>query len=337
MMKKTLLALIALSSLSSLSARELWCEQCEAPPEDYCEPHHFVERSQIFAHLNFLYWTANEGSLDYAVKTKGISTLPNTFAIGDYKKAHFRWSPGFRIAASYYRCFKYWEVTGEYTWFYSKGSNHVNAPLNPTRQTSIAAPFLTAHSMIDLHYNVADMYAARVFDPNEHLRMRVYAGLTMAIIHQSWRNIYTNTVFDFDKVKEKWRYFGGGIRIGGTVDWWWCSHLYFTGKFSSAILTGTYKNKETQTSGVNNLILSDAKYKSQRFAYHLQFILGPSWQQPFDCWSYEIHAGYEFNLWFNLHERIRTEFTPPNGTKGTFYSDSPLGLQGLTLRATIGF
>jgi hypothetical protein len=336
-MKKALLMLTALSSLSSLSARELWCEQCEAPPEPCCQERLFVERSQVFGHLNYLYWTVGEGVQDYAVKTEGTSTLPDTFTIGKYKRADLKWRSGFRIAGTYYRCFKYWDVTGEYTWFYTKGAHHVNAPLNPTRQTLTAPPFLSARTWIDLHYNVGDVYVARVFDPNEHLRMRVYTGLTLAALNQSWRTIYSNAIGDFDKVKEKWRYWGGGIRIGSTVDWWWISHLYATGKFSSAVLIGTYKN-ETQQTFDNTTVLSRAKYHDhKRFAYHVQFMLGPSWQQPFDCWSYEIFAGYEFNLWFNLHERIRSEFSPPNATKATFYSDGLLGLQGLTLRATVGF
>lgn len=336
-MKKALFTLAALSCLSSLSARELWCEQCEAPPEDCCQPQLFVERSQVFGHLTYLYWNANEDALDYAVKTQGNSPLQNTFAIGKYKKADFKWRSGFRVASTYYRCFKYWDVTGEYTWFYTKGSHRVNAPLNPTRPTLTAPPFLFARSSSNLHYNVGDFYASRVFDPNEHLRMRALAGITLAAIHQNWKTIYSNVAGDFDRIKDKWRYWAGGIRFGGTFDWWWFSHFYATGKFTFATLVGRYKNESLQTNGINNLLLSRAKYSDYRVAFHSQLMLGPSWQQPFDCWSYEIFAGYEFNLWFNLHERIRSEFSPPNATKATFYSEGLLGLHGLTLRATVGF
>lgn len=336
-MQKILLTLTALSLLSSVSARELMCEQCIEEPDPCCLPHLFVERSQVFVNTTFLYWTADEGVLDYAVRTKGASTLPNTFAIGDYKTADFDWRPGFRVAATYYRCFKYWDVTGEYTWFYTKGSKHLNAPLNPTRQTLTTPPFQRANSWIDLHYHVGDMYAARVFDPNEHLRLRVLTGLTAGYIEQQWKNLYTNFDGNFDRVREKWRFWGGGIRMGATVDWFWGYHLYFTGKFTFATLIGTYKNETIQTNGVNNALLGNAKYDDHRFAFHTQFMLGPSWQRPFECWSYEIFAGYEFNLWYNLHERIRSEFSPPNGTKSTVYSDGLLGLQGLTLRLTVGF
>lgn len=336
-MKRILLTLASLSLFSTLSARELWCEQCEAPPEPCCHTQLFVERSQVFANASLLYWTANEGVLDYAVKTGQESNLTNTFALGHYKKAHYHMRPGFRVAVTYYRCFKYWDVTGEYTWFQTHGSSHINSPLNPTRQTATTAPFRSASSSIRLHYQVTDIYAARVFDPNEHLRVRAYTGLTMAIINQNWKAVYTNFFDDFDRVKEKWSYWGGGIRIGSTVDWWWCSRLYFTGKFSSAVLIGDYKNKTVQTNGNLDLLLSDAKYNHTRAVFHTQFMLGPSWQKPYDCWSYEIYLGYELNLWFNLHERIRTEFNAPNATKATFYSDSLLGLQGLTLRATFGF
>nr|NGX26890.1 hypothetical protein [Chlamydiota bacterium] len=81
----------------------------------------------------------------------------------------------------------------------------------------------------------------------------------------------------------------------------------------------------------------NAKYDDHRFAMHAQFLLGPSWQIPCDCWSFELLAAYEFNVWFNLHERIRSTSAIFDDSIESLYANSLFGTQGLTLRLNIGF
>ncbi len=338
-MKKSLLALTVLSALSTapLAARTLMCEQCE-PEETGCPEHLFVERSQLFIHAELLYWTVLENTLDYAVKIKDTTTELDHFALGDYQAARYDWRPGYRVAASYYRCPKYWEATAQYTWFYDKGSDRTVAPLNPTRQLATEPDYEKARSSIDLHYHVGDLHAARVFDPNPHLRMRLFAGLTYAYIEQSWRMRYTNFSNEFERVKEKWRFSGGGFRTGLTADWFWGCQFYLTAKMSLAALAGSYKNEEIQTINTDENLMVKAVYDEGRLAFHTQFMFGPSWQIPCDCWSFELFAGYEFNLWFNLQERIRQSLRSNTGeAMETFYSSGLFGTQGLTVRLTLGF
>lgn len=319
------------------------CEQCEAEPPPCCPEHLFVERSQYFVHGEFLYWTVEEGTLDYAIRMNKSTSSFQSFGIGDYKTADYDWRPGYRIAVSYYRCPKYWEATAQYTWLYDRGSDSATKPeetdryLNPTRTTQSFGVFETAKSLIDLHYHVGDLNAARVFDPNPHLRLRVLGGLTAAYIEQSWKMRYTDNLGESERVKEKWRFWGGGFRMGVAADWYLGCQFYLTGRTTFAALIGTYKNEEIQTQGASKLLLSDATYDDHRFSVHGQFLLGPSWQIPCDCWSFELFAGYEFNVWFNLQERIRTLLDTPMSSKETLYANGLLGLHGLTLRLTLGF
>lgn len=337
-MYKSLFALAALTSISTtmLSARELMCEQCEPQPEE-CWEHLFVERSELFGVAEFLYWSVKEPNLEYAIKQKGTTAAANTFAVGDYATADYDWHPGFRVAATYYRCPRYWEVTAEYTWLYDKGNDSVSSLLNPARQTRTTGPFVSANSLIGFHYHLGDLYVARVFDPNPHLRMRLTGGFTIASLKQKWAMHFTNGSGDFDRVDENWCFFGGGFRMGLRADWFWGCQFYLTGKTTFAALIGSYENDEIQVNGVDRLLLSNAKYDDQRMAMHLQMMLGPSWQVPCDCWSFELFAGWEFNLWSNMQERIRTQFNGQMSSKEVYHSSGLLGMQGFTLRLTLGF
>lgn len=345
-MQKALLALTALSIISTapLSARRLLCEDCEPQCEPECWEHLFVERSQLFIDAEFLYWTLAEGVLDYAIKQDKSTTASETFGIGKYQTVNYEWRPGFRVALAWYRCPRYWELTGEYTWLYNRGSDSTNnndraadRNVQPTTETVALDPYRSASAEIETHYNVADLYVARVFDPNPHLRMRLLGGLTLADIDQKMESLFTNFIGEADAVEDKWRYFGGGIRLGLRVDWFWGCEFYFTGKTTLASMIGTYKNEAIQKTQADVLV-RDTVYDDHRFAFHNQFMLGPSWQRPCDCWSIEIFAGYEFNQWFNLQERYRTGIlADPEEARETSLSRGIYGLHGLTLRATVGF
>ncbi len=337
-MYKSLLALAAISTLSTttLSARELMCEQCEPQPEE-CWEHLFVERSEIIGAVEFLYWSTEAPNLEYVIEREGTTSATQTFAVGDYQTADYNWAPGFRAAATYYRCPRYWEVTAEYTWFYDKGKDHSSDMINPARQTQTSGPFASASSLIDFHYHLGDLYVARVFDPNPHLRMRLSAGFTLASLKQHWSMHFTNASDEFDRVDENWSLWAGGFRLGLRADWFWGCHFYVTGKTSFATLIGSYKNEEKQIYGVDRLLLSNAKYDDNRLAMHWQFIFGPSWQLPSDCWSIEIFAGWEFNAWTNAQERIRTQFNGQTASKEVYHSSGMFGTQGFTLRMSLGF
>lgn len=335
-MKKSLLAISFFSSILSLSAREILCEQCEAEPE-CCEGQLFVERSQFYISGEFLYWTAEAPALHYALHQDEEFTAP--LATGKYEIADYDWRPGFRAALCYYRCPKYWELTAEYTWLFDSGSDHVDQFLRPTKFiTNTNADFLSARSTIDLHYHIGDLYVARVFDPNPHLRIRLLGGLTTGYIEQSWKICYKNILEEEEKLKEKWHFFGGGIRLGVRGDWFWGCQFYLTGKTTFATLIGSYTFEDIQKDVETNTFLANAKYEDHRFSMHTQFLLGPSWQIPCECWSFELFAGYELNIWFNIHEWIRLSHTDiPTDSTETFYANGLFGVQGLTLRLNIGF
>jgi hypothetical protein len=343
--------LIACSFFLFTSAFADYASSCP----DYCNPvcddwTLFVHRRQVFVNAEFLYWTVQEGALDFALKMRQPAFGPTpAFATGSYKIGKYDWRPGMRVSIGWYNEPKYWEVLAQYTWLYDKGVNHAHKPkeedlfLNSTWGIMTSPPLESATSHLGFHYHVGDALVARVFDPNPHFRFRLVGGITTAYIKQKWRIAYDNGI-DHDLLKNQWRYWAAGLRLGMTLDWFWTSHIYFSGKTSIATLLGGYKNIAVQTTtanpgGVNNpsLPIRHPRYHDHRFAFHVQFLLGPSWQQIFDCWAFELFAGYEFNLWLNLQEVFRSTQSGPSFPKETWMANGLLGLQGLTARLTIGF
>lgn len=145
-----------------------------APPTPPEEADLFNKNEPAFiVNGEFLYWTVNEGALDYAIKMKRPATsLTNSYAQGDYERAEFDWEPGYRCSIGYFRAPNFWEVLGEWTYINLNGTD------NATRPTSNEDRFLTGTfpqifsnpvdritSRIHLHYKLANLLVNRVFHP----------------------------------------------------------------------------------------------------------------------------------------------------------------------------
>lgn len=342
MQKKIFLSLL----FSSFSLFGIECfGGCDPEPE--CECPLFNTNCAIILDTEFLYWTTEINSVDYAIKNSHPN--PNQLAgcaVGKYQIADYDLDPAFRLGLRYYHAHKYWEVSGQYTRFYNCGSN--SASVNPSNEDLVSTflilspinnSLISADSSISLHYQLADFLVARVWDPNPHLRIRTQLGIAGAWISQSWNLDYLAQNMERDSISTKWSFEGGGFRLGSTVDWFWFCNTYLTGRFSFALLAGTYKNNidlKSTTLDFPDFPFYDTEYKDTRLAYHVQFLLGPSMQWPGPCWSFELFAGYELNAWFNLHEIRRCE-PISNGFNQELFSSGLLGIQGLTVRLTIGY
>src|SRR5690242_15814411 len=99
----------------------------ESPPYD---ADLFRKDEQVFsAHAELLYWTVEEGALDYALKMKTPGWGPSgNYAQGNFQTAGFNFQPGFRAALSFYRAAHYWEVKWQYARLTLTGSNHATMP-----------------------------------------------------------------------------------------------------------------------------------------------------------------------------------------------------------------
>ncbi len=309
------------------------------------------DRKVLFFNLEFLYWTVNEGALDYAIKMKKPAWGTPTDAVGHYKRAEFNWDPGVRFNFGYFNAPHYWDAQVQYTYFYSAGNETAKAPhestlfLNgtwPQPDPTGATPLAQAKSEVSLMMNLIDLIMTRRFHPNPHLRIRVHGGPTIAWISQKWEINYLDTAGNKSHLHNKWHFVGAGMELGGIFDWFMGKGGYYlTAGGSLAFLGGDYHNVSKQNSTVTGVLpLRNAHYQDTRLVPHFQIYGGPSWQQSFKKIRTEIFIGYEFNIWGNLHEVIRTAFdtgTSPTAPKLTSLDSGWVGLQGITFRWNLDF
>lgn len=300
------------------------------------------DKRVIFTNLEFLYWTANSGNLEYAFEQQNTSTL----ASGKYLFSSYDWDPSFRVQVGYFNAPKTYQVIGQYTWVKINGKRSTNvhdgkflcatvdqSPLNLDE-------FINASSTIKVFHQLGDFLASRVWYPNLHCRLRLFGGLTGGILEQKWNINYTDINQNIENVYSKWKFTGVGLRIGVDLDWFWSHHFYITGRVSSAPFVGKYDNLSKITvTGSDPTKLYDGKpceYNQYRASFNIQAYFGPSYQRAFDALRFEIFAGYELNAWFNVQEKILNSLSSNNEVIPVIGSSLFL-LHGLTTRLTLDF
>lgn len=303
----------------------------------------------VFTNAEFLYWIVNEPGLDYALKMKEPAwNATDVFANGDFHRATYNWSPGFRVNIGWYNAPHYWDVCAQYTFLRDHGRSEVHRPdsasefLNGTwphpDPSSAAAPLHEAHSDISFHYNLADLLFSRRFHPNPHFRMRLIGGVTTAWHRQEWEIHYQDINNHKSHIRNEWRFTGAGLRLGFALDWYldfW--DLYLTGMASTAVLGGRYHNFSKQTISTSETPIRNAHYVDSRLTMHGQILAGPSWQKRFKSVRTELFLGYEFSAWSNLQEVFRSTSGTPQAPKETWINDGLIGLQGLTFRWNLDY
>lgn len=302
------------------------------------------DQEVVSTHGEFLYWTVQEGAIDFAQKMNHPAPAELAFGIGKIHSANYEIDPGIRFAVSYFNAPKFWEVRAQYTHLISRGKDRVGQPdlaneeyITGTWPQVLNNPLAHAHSAIEFNYNLFDLTVDRMFIPNPHLRLRMVAGLGAAWIQQDWKIHYFDTTLQQTTIRNRWHYVGAGLRSGLMTDWFWGNDVYLTGSVSMGIYMGSYHNRSKQTASILSNSISDTNFSDTRPAYSAQFLLGPSWQKNFTCYRMEIFAGYELNTWFNLQEIRRSTSNDPSGSKETILAAGSFAVHGLTTRFTFDF
>ncbi|MBS0624905.1 MAG: hypothetical protein JSS32_02505 [Verrucomicrobia bacterium] len=305
----------------------------------------------ISSHVEFLYWTLEEGALDYALKMKtpAWSTVSNSYAQGDFQTASYNFDPGFRLGLSFFRAPRNWEVKWQYTRMTLHGHDNSGPPnasneyVTGTWPQIVPLPLTGADSNLHFNYNVAEMLIARVFNPNLHLRLRLSGGAIGTWMSQQWIVRYFDPT-NSSRINNKWNYAAGGLKVGTVIDWFWTSDFYITAYGYTGVLMGNYHNhsKQTTTYAVNpgdntSVPIRNAKLSNIRPSFTMQAAFGPSWQKNFTNTRIEVFAGYEVSLWTNLQELYHSTAGGPSATKETWTTTSTLALQGLTCRVSADY
>ena len=334
-----------ISSLALLAAGQLFAAEPKPPnPLPYDYDLFRRDKEIIFLNTEFLYWSVQESGVDYAQKMAHPVPSGSTYANGHVHSATYLIDPGLRVGIGYFNAPKYWEGSGQYTHFISRGKDRVEPPTGADQYLTGTWPQITssdlthAHSDIFFDYNLVDVMVDRVYITNPHFRMKLQSALSMVWMHQDWKVQYFDSGGLATTIRNRWRYTGGGLKIGFSGDWYWGNNIYLTGFTGTGLFMGSYRNRAQQNSPASAEFLRNSDFTDARPAVSLQFMIGPSWQQNFTSNRVVLFTGYEINGWFNVHEvRHSTSSSTPSADRETWIDTSMLALYGLTTRLSIDF
>lgn len=348
MKKIPLFILSSLVPLLPLLAQE---EALKSPPKETALDLYNQNQPAFILSGELLFWTVNEGAVDYVHRMKTPAWSPtSSYAQGDVENANFDWDPGLRVGIGYYRAENFWEALAEYTYLQVEGKDQTKKPPEGSRFMTgtfpqiFTSPMQKATSHIQFHYQLADLLASRVFHPeaNPHLRLRLIGGIALGWLHQDWKVRYFDPTNVVTTTFNRWHYWGIGLRLGMSFDWFLGKDIYFSGKYSTALLMGHYHNhaKQETNAPLNpgddpSIPVRDTRFKDYRMTFTNQFLLGLTYEKSFGKRRIEAFAGYELTFWTNLQEVYRSTDGPPQNAKETWKDSGLIGLQGLTVRLSL--
>ncbi|MCC5831900.1 MAG: hypothetical protein JJU12_02525 [Chlamydiales bacterium] len=295
------------------------------------------------AGAELLVWTVKESQLDYVINDIVVQPDVVTGATGPLESAHFGWRPGARAFLNFTTCWDYWNFKLQGTFIYLSGRDTATPGEGRIMQGTFHqdlgdSTIARATSAISLNYYLIDLLMNRYFQLSQQITGRLQVGGIGAWIGQKWDVEYFSetgderNLFDLD-----WRFKGGGLKIGGALDWMLPCYLGIHAEANSATLLGWYRNSHLQQVFSNATLESspfDSVNAQVRFAHTFQIKLGPSWTICCRCFNLSFYALYEMNLWLGLEEIDRTSVRESeNAARESRHVEGILGLHG----ATIGF
>lgn len=317
-----------------------------------------------FASAEFLYWSVDESGMDFGL-TKDFPVYSTTTGsggdiglLGKIHKAHFRWSPGVRAEIGKRFSRDLWELSLQYTYFRSTGSDTAKRKSGDDFEqrgflSALAGTFLTnfditptgvhdfnnlikkAESHIRLNYQTARLDLAKCFNVTNYILFRFFFGAEGAWISQQWRILYTSNSGEKCHVKRDWNFKGGGLNLGLDSSWCLGAGFRLLAKAGASAWYGPYHlHLSTKNSGnaeILNGIVEKASFKDLRSIYAIQMALGLGWDHAFERGSIGLYAAYERNTLFNLNETYRQMANADTtADKIRVHDTSNVNLQGLT-------
>lgn len=315
------------------------------PWHGYAEPSRDFD---LFADL--LVWTAREAGADCwaeAFTTEGASTS------NELREVHFGWDPGFRVGIGYGAKHDEWDTQASYTWFHTRGKNHVSGEPGTVHSTflgnfyidnfdgsGITGPaYQSARVNWTIRFNMFDWELGRRFCVSKSLYLRPFVGAKGGWIHQSihskWKNpnLSGAQFFNLGIENIKNDFWGIGPEAGINTKWMLVSResQFFSlfGDFSGALMWGHWSFSDL----FKNTIDQKVKVNLQNInsgASMFRALMGFEWDAHFNdetcCLSTKL--GYEMQFWLD-----QLQFYSFTGGR----LDNELTLQGGTIELRLDF
>lgn len=316
----------------------------------------------LYVFGEYLYWKADMDNTAFCTVDNTLTTNADPTsnppyltpdAHGKYHFAELNWNSGVRGGIGIPLPRDNWELIGSYTYHYSDGHQRVNRPANPDFviigmfRENVLNYLEYADSNINLKYEQADLLLSRCYHPSQYTRLKLYMGLTGGYFDQHWTIKYSALSSEFpvniNTVKNDWKYYGGGGRVGIDFGWNLGCGISILGKCTGAIVAGRYKHHYHAINPNNSTYpTGDADYGVLRYVPNTQVNAGLEWERLFCGVKVGMQLLYELNCWWNVNPLPVTPYIPSSGSTAvgnserfTFNRNGNICFQGLTGR--LGF
>ncbi len=302
----------------------------------------------VFAGL--IVWTAKEVSADCWAE---VITTDNSSTSNDLQQIHFGWDPGLRVGVGYRMEHDQWDTQLYYTWFYTRGEDHVSERSGGVHSTylgnfyvgnplglGLSGPSYQSAS-IDwtIRFNIFDWELGRNFWVSKSLSLRPFIGVKGGwidqFIHSKWKNPNRSGAEFFNVGVEniKNNFWGIGPAAGINSAW-----LLFAGQsqffslfadFSGAIMWGHWSFSDRFKNDIHQKVSIDLQDINSG-ASMVRVFMGFKWDGDFSQKHYRFSTklGYEMQFWID-----QLQFYSFTGGR----LNSGLTLQGGTLEFCFNF
>lgn len=311
--------------------------------------------ADVFLTADFIWWKAKQAGLTYA--TTGALQNPSTafesLGRGRDAQVSYNWDPGFKVGAGLNFWHDGWDVSSEYTWLHTDGSNSIQGAPGaipsmdfPSAAISGGTPYESS-SRSTLHFNTLDLELGRNFYVSQFLMLRPHFGFKGTWQNQDWRTRYfagdyqltlaSNTHETLSgpyRVHQKSKYYGVGIRAGLDTAWHFTTNWSLFGDISWTAMWSRYRLKRQDT--VDDKLTGEKQrnFNTRSNFYDIKYVgelhFGLRWETWFsdDNYHIQLQAGWEEQIWINHMTYIQV------GTPAPYFD---LTLHGLTVMLRFDF
>lgn len=273
----------------------------------------------VFLTGDYLYWTANEDNLEFAVSganinnasTLSVDVLPTK--TGKTYEPHFRFHSGFKAGIGFDFGHDKWDMYINYTWFNSH-SNSKSAirngfePLVNLVPVGSATPYalLNAATMKwKLNYfNVFDVELGRNMYISKFLSLRPFFGVKGTWQKQTYKLNYQFTDVPTINSENKNSFWGVGLLAGVNTTWHLAGTWSLFADLALSSLWGVFHVKRED----ENPFTETSYYNSKKSFHSIKPVIelgaGIRKEQWFnkDRFHLAVQAGWEQQVWFSQNQ-----------------------------------
>jgi hypothetical protein len=329
------------------------------------QPSFRAKKWGVFATGEWLFWKAEEESLDYGIQSPNF-TNAGPFALssstqgirGKISNINPEYQSGFRVGVVGILPHDKWDISLFWTSYVNRAHDSISPKLPkvvfPVYLNANTIPIaLSAKAHWKLDFNVFDLELGRSFFVGNHLSVRPFLAFQAAWIEQHLNIHYDDLTLTYGMFNSPSstttpkitslnhsEFSGYGLRAGLNTKWPLAWGLSLLGNLSYSLLCSDFdlhQNEKNADGSYRTKLKDDLDLTSQVF----QLFGGISWERQFENSRYylNLHAGWEQQVWFdqNQFNLFLNQPLSRSNVGDTINQQGNLTLSGLTLGATFGF